>query len=170
MRRTLTLFAAVAMLIVAFAAPAAAIKPDKSTGYFEYEEYLTSCDGFDLVYDVELSAMFMTFYDKDGEIDHFTDHYNLVGELHRSDGIGPVVVDHSSNSSTYEPDTWELATLHGVAWNTVLPGIGPVVKVSGNISWDESAGWPPVLSATGWNVNGFDLPASAQELLCDYFG
>jgi hypothetical protein len=57
-----------------------------------------------------------------------------------------------------------------VAWNTALPGIGPVVKVSGNISWHESAGWPPVLSATGWNVNGFDLPGLAHELLCDYFG
>jgi len=170
MRRTMILLAAVALLTVAVAAPATATKPDKAVEYWEYQEYLTSCDGFDLVYDVELKATFTAFYDRNGDVDHYTDHYHLTGILHRDDGTGPSVVDHSSNSSTYEPETWEIATLHGAAWNTVLPGIGPVVKVTGNIGWDESTGWPPVLTATGWNVNGFDLPTAAHETLCEYFG
>ena len=170
MRKTLILLIAIGLLIVGLAAPATAVQPDKSIGFFEYEEYLTSCDGFDLVYDVELMATFTTFYTADGEIDRFKDHYNLTGLLHRSDGVGPVVADHSSNISIYEPETWEIATLHGAAWNTVIPGIGPVVKVTGNIGWDESAGWPPVLTATGWNVSGFDLPDWAHTALCEYFG
>lgn len=170
MRKSLILLAVIALMAVAVTAPATAAKPDRFVAQFEYEEYLTTCEGFDLVYDVALRATFVTFYDRSGEIDHFTDHYKLVGLLHRDDGIGPIVVDHSTNTSTYEPETWEIATLHGAAWNTVLPGIGPVVKVTGNIGWDEGAGWPPVLTATGWDVNGFDLPASAHDALCGYFG
>jgi hypothetical protein len=166
------LLAAVALLTVAVAAPATAAKPDKVVEYWEYQEYLTSCDGFDLVYDVELKATFMAFYDKDGAVDRFQDHFHLVGLLHRDDGIGPVVVDHSANVSIYEPGTPWIATLHGAPWNTVLPGYGPVVKVTGTVGWDETEDWvwPPVLTATGWNVNGFDLPQESSDALCEYFG
>ncbi|MEN8237718.1 MAG: hypothetical protein ABFR53_00815 [Actinomycetota bacterium] len=170
MKRATALLAAVILMTVGFVAPVTATQPDQFVAEDSWTEYLTSCDGFDLEYDIEVKVRFTTFYDKNGDIDRHQNHWHLVGILHRSDGVGPTVTDHSTNMNVFS--SWDdlVITMYGTPWNTVLPGYGPVVKVSGNITWDETAGWPPVITATGWNASGLDLSPEAQATLCEYFG
>lgn len=168
MKRWLALLAATTLVLAAVATPAAATKPDVETFSDGWVEDVFTCEDFGLQYDVLADLRLTTFYDSNGDIDRFHEQWHILATLQRDDLTGPELGEQYTTTWIYEPDDFWTPTGHGMQYNTVVPGYGPVFKVNGTFTADFT-GWPPLYEATAWNITPFTADPAAFDVLCEYF-
>lgn len=150
------------------AAPAAALPPDRVEGTFFLGEELAECDGFRVIIEGDVHMRRTTFYERDGAVDRIVEHFTLDGVIFRNDSIETLLFERDSWTSISYPDDDQIVR-HGLTYNTVVPGHGPVYKwVGTTLSHRDENGDPVIDEIRGIRIVPID--SDAEAVLCDYFG
>jgi hypothetical protein len=133
-RLRLILIVIVSLAFLGVAAPAQAIPPKTERFSDSGTQPWTSCDGFDIIVNFELTARITEFYDANGDLVRVVGYFHGTGELvntvtgKTNTGSGPTIVFDNLRT--------EATTIVALNFHNTVPGEGAVGIDAGRIVID----------------------------------